>query len=90
METYVVRPGGVLANDRAKKTRTAGTTMTTKLTRSGLLGRLLGKFSVRVDELAAVMVDLAVNGGNEQEVVNKVIVEKGRELLINQSSSRSL
>jgi hypothetical protein len=30
------------------------------------------------------MVDLAVNGGSEQVVLNKVIVESGRKLLIKQ------
>jgi hypothetical protein len=49
---------------------------------SALLGCLLRTVSVRI--LAAVMVDLAVNGGSEQVVVNKVIVERGRELLMKQ------
>ncbi|EXJ92088.1 hypothetical protein A1O3_00638 [Capronia epimyces CBS 606.96] len=47
-----------------------------------LLGWLVPTVSVR--SLAAVMVDLAVNGGSEQLVNNKVIVERGRELLMNQ------
>lgn len=51
---------------------------------SALLGCLLRTFSVRIDELAAVMVDLAVHGGSEQVVVNRVIVERGRELLTKQ------
>jgi hypothetical protein len=70
VETYVVKPAGVLAKDA-----------------SALLGSLLRTFSVpavRVDKLAAVMVDLAVNGGSEQVVLNKVIVESERELLIKQ------
>lgn len=46
-----------------------------------LLGYLLGTWSVRVDDLAMVMVDLAVNGGSEQVVLSKVIVERARELL---------
>lgn len=49
---------------------------------SALLGCLLRTISVR--RLAAVMVDLAVNGGTDQVVVNKVIVERGRELLMKQ------
>lgn len=49
---------------------------------SALLGFLLRTVSVR--ELAAVMVDLTVNGGSEQVVVNKVIVKRGRELLMKQ------
>ncbi|KAK9482018.1 hypothetical protein V1527DRAFT_477767 [Lipomyces starkeyi] len=68
VETYVVRPGGVLARGNG----------------NALLGRLLGMLSVRVDVLAAAMVDLAVNGGNEQVVVNKAIVERGRESLAKQ------
>jgi hypothetical protein len=49
---------------------------------SALLGWLLPTVSVRM--LAAVMVDLAVNGWREQVVVNKVILERGRELLTEQ------
>lgn len=49
---------------------------------SALLGYLLPTVSVR--RLAAVMVDLAINGGSEQLLVNKVIVERGRELLAKQ------
>ena len=49
---------------------------------SALLGYLLP--TVSVGQLAAVMADLAVNGWNEQVVVNKVIVERGRELLMKQ------
>jgi len=47
-----------------------------------LLGFLLHTVSVR--RLAAVMLDLAVNGGSEQVVVNKMIIERGRELLMKQ------
>jgi hypothetical protein len=36
-----------------------------------LLGYLLGTWSVRVDELAIAMVDLAVNGGSEQVVLTR-------------------
>jgi hypothetical protein len=49
-----------------------------------LIRGLLRAVAVRTDELAAVMADLAVNGGSEQVVVNKVIMERGRELLKNQ------
>ncbi|KIN02328.1 hypothetical protein OIDMADRAFT_53837 [Oidiodendron maius Zn] len=49
---------------------------------SVFLGFLLPTVSVR--SLAAVMVDLAINGGNEQVVANKVIIEKGKELLMKQ------
>lgn len=49
---------------------------------SALLGCLLP--TVSVQSLGAVMVDLAVNGGEYQVVLNKVIVEKGRELLMKQ------
>lgn len=47
---------------------------------SALLRCLLWMASVKTDELAAVMVDLAVNGGSEQVVGHKVTVERGREL----------
>lgn len=47
---------------------------------SALLRCLLWMASVKTDELAAVMVDLAVNGGSEQVVGHKGIVERGREL----------
>lgn len=70
VETYVVKPAVVLAKDA-----------------SALLGSLFRIFSVpavRVDQLAAVMVDLAVNGGSEQLVSNRVIIESGRELLMKQ------
>lgn len=49
---------------------------------SVFLSFLLPTVSVR--SLAAVMVDLAINGGNEQVVANKVIIERGRELLMKQ------
>jgi len=49
---------------------------------SALLGCLLRTVSVRA--LAAVMVDLAVNGGSEQVVTNTVIIERGKELLMKQ------
>lgn len=70
VETYVVKPAAVLA---------IGT--------SAWLESLLRTFSlpvVRVDALAAVMIDLALDGGSEQVVLNKVIVERGRELLARQ------
>lgn len=46
---------------------------------NALLGYVLGTVSVR--SLAATMIDLAVNGGSEQVVLNKVIVKRGAELL---------
>jgi hypothetical protein len=49
---------------------------------SALLELLLPTVSVR--QLAAVMMDLAINGGSEQVVLNKVIVERGKELLLKQ------
>lgn len=66
VETYVVRPGGVLGSK--------GSVLLP------VLGRLLPMVSVGM--LGAVMVDLAVNGGGEGELVqNKEILERGRELL---------
>jgi hypothetical protein len=46
---------------------------------SALLECLLPTVSVR--RLAAVMIDLAINGRSEQVVANKAIVERGRELM---------
>lgn len=37
--------------------------------------------TVWIDELAAVMADLAVNGGMQQMVLNEDIVQRGRQLL---------
>jgi hypothetical protein len=51
---------------------------------SALIACLLWSFSVRVEELAVVMTDLAVNGGSEQVVMNNEIVQRGRELLTKQ------
>lgn len=39
---------------------------------------------VRIEELGAAMVDIAVNGGSEPVVNNDVIVRRGREILRNQ------
>ena len=44
-----------------------------------LITRLLPAVSLRM--LAAVMADLAVNGGSEQVLSNALIVERGRQLL---------
>jgi len=41
--------------------------------------RLLPAVSLRM--LAAVMADVAVNGGSEQVLSNALIVERGRQLL---------
>ncbi len=49
---------------------------------SVLLEYLVRAVSVR--KLAAVMVDLAVNGGSERVVTNEVIINRGRELLTKQ------
>lgn len=46
---------------------------------SALIECVLPVVSVR--KLAAAMVDMAVNGGDEQLVPNKVILERGTELL---------
>lgn len=53
--------------------------------RSLLLNCLLAPFpTVGVDELAVVMVDLALNGGAEEMVSNKAIIEQGKRLLVKQ------
>ena len=46
---------------------------------AAVLGRVLP--TVWIDELAAVMTDLAVNGGMQQMVLNEDIVQRGRQLL---------
>lgn len=51
----------------------------------GYLARPLQVPIVWVDELGAAMVDLAVNGGDEPVVLNKVIVAKGKEVLRKQA-----
>lgn len=62
MDTYVVKPGGVLP------------------ARYGIsiLQCVLSPVLpvIRVDELAAVMVDLAEKGGQKQVVLNQAIVER--------------
>lgn len=52
---------------------------------SDLLECLLGTFAVRIDELAAEMVNLAVHGGCEQVIDYKVIAERGKKLLTTQN-----
>lgn len=46
-----------------------------------MLRYVLGTWSVRVEDLAIAMVDLAVNGGSGQLVLTKAIVERARVLL---------
>ncbi|MCJ1374559.1 hypothetical protein MMC20_005791 [Loxospora ochrophaea] len=66
-ETVVVKPGGVLAKDGYM---------------TGLLGCIVGSnLSIRIDELAATMIDVVRNGSENPVLLNRVIAAKGRELL---------
>ena len=66
-ETFIVKPGGVLWKDSYI---------------TGLLGCVFGSnLSIRIDELAATMVDVAMNGSEDPILLNRDIVLKGRELL---------
>lgn len=51
---------------------------------NAVLGYLLRGVAVRTDELAAAMVDVAINGASGQIVMNKDIMDRGRELLMKQ------
>jgi hypothetical protein len=67
-ETCVVKPGAVVAN---------------KGWGSAVLPWVLGSnCGIRVDELAAVMIETAVNGSGDQVVLgNAEMIERGRELV---------
>jgi hypothetical protein len=66
-ETCVVKPGGVLAKGGWV---------------SGVLPWVLGSgCAIRLDESAAVMVNVAVNGLSETVLWNTEMVKKGKELL---------
>lgn len=43
--------------------------------------------TISVGRLAAVMVDLAVNGGSDQVLENRAIQERGRELSMKQPNN---
>jgi hypothetical protein len=66
VESFIMRPASVLP-----KTSTG--------IRGTLTGMTLG--SIRVDELAAVLVDTAVNGSKTQTIENRELGKKGKELL---------
>jgi hypothetical protein len=64
-ETLIVKPAGVLPKDS-----------------NGLLTCVMGSdLSIRVDELAASMIDTVLNGSMEQVQSNREMVTKGRKLL---------
>ena len=66
-ETVIVKPGGVMAKDGYM---------------IGLLGCVLGSnVLIRIDELAATMVDVVMNGSEDPILSSQVIAAKGRELL---------
>lgn len=67
VEPYVVKPAGVLARGGMQLV--------------GYLVRPLQVPIIWVDELGAAMVDLALSGGSEAVVSNKVLVVRGKELL---------
>jgi hypothetical protein len=64
-DTFVVKSGGVMPNDT-----------------NGILQCIApSSFFLRLDELAAVMVDTAVNGSENRVLLHGDIVRKGRALL---------
>ena len=54
------------------------------INRVGHLLRMLTVPIVWVDELGAAMMDLALNGGSEQVLSNKAVVERGIKVLSEQ------
>ena len=66
IETYMVKPGGVLTKEDTLFTRM----MVVNKSRC-----------IRVNELAAAMMDTALNGGKIQIMENDVLVSRGRSLL---------
>jgi len=64
-ETYVVRPGYVLSKERGN--------IVTAIFGNGFL--------LRVDELAAAMVEIALNGSQERTLLHPALVKKGKEVL---------
>ena len=67
-EALVIRPGGVLFG---------GSTFLNKLVEL-IFGR---GFAIRGEELGAFVADLVVNGSGQPIIENRVMVERGRELL---------
>lgn len=65
LDVYIMRPSGVTAKDRS------------------LLNSLSATFApmIRVNELAAAMIDVAVNGGGSKTWDNRDLVSRGREVL---------
>ena len=41
---------------------------------------------LRVDELAAAMVDIALNGSEERRLFHTALVKRGKEVLVNANS----
>ncbi|KAK4084896.1 hypothetical protein Purlil1_10116 [Purpureocillium lilacinum] len=78
-ETFILKPGGVVAKDPLKG-------IFTFLTATGVI---LGKnWSVRVEELGAYMAYLAMGGEEEQSLINNArIVRKGRQTLDSRTDS---
>ena len=78
-ETFILKPGGVVAKDPLKGIFTFLTTT----------GVILGKnWSVRVEELGAYMTYLAMGGEEEQSLINNArIVRKGRQTLDSRTDS---
>ena len=63
----MVRPGYVLSKERG-----------------GIVTAIFGKgFMLRVDELAAAMVEIALNGNEERKLFHPTLVKKGKEALKN-------
>ncbi len=67
-EDFILRPGRFFAKEGGVE--------------AAILGPVLGmKRGIRVDELAVAMIDLGMNGGGAQTMVNEDIVKMGRGLL---------
>jgi hypothetical protein len=65
-ESYIMRPAGVLPKVSSG-------------VKDAMMGMTLG--SIKVDQLAAVLVDTALNGSKVQTMENKELGKRGKELL---------
>jgi hypothetical protein len=64
-ETYIARPAGVMAKDSG-----------------AVISAIMSLVpSIKVDKLAATLLDTAVNGGQKQTMENGDLVCRGKELL---------
>ena len=71
-ETFIAKPAAVLKSERS------GMMDVVKSVSAGLMG---GDHSIRVDELAAAMIDMVSNGCKEHTVSNRALTRVGRKAL---------